>query len=86
MLKTLFVVATTLILSAGSALAEPAQVEQQTRIASTHVDIRDLGEIGDRLSFATKDRQYPREATGAHATQPTASYPEPESISGGTEP
>ena len=86
MLKTVFAVAMTLTLSAGSAMAEPTQVEQQMPIASTHVDVRHSGEIRDRLPFATREGQYPGKAAGAHAAQPTDWDPEPESISGGTEP
>jgi hypothetical protein len=79
-------VATILSLSAGTAMAKPVPVTQQTQIASTQIDIRGSHEIRDHRLLAGGGGEYLGTTTGAHATQPADLDQEPESINQGTEP
>jgi hypothetical protein len=87
-MRTAFCAAPTILtLSIATAMAEPAQVGQHTQITATHADTRSSSEIHNHSPFVADD-EAPSAATGTDAT-PTKAFdwdPEPESISGGTEP
>jgi hypothetical protein len=68
-----------LSLSATAAIAEPVSVRQQMHIASTHMDAA-------RSALTATDEEHRRTASDTQVTQSADSDPEPESISGGTEP
>ena len=86
MLKALFTVVVVLSLSAATAMAEPAQVRQQMHIASTHMDIGSSNEIPSRSTLTSTDGEHQGSASGTQAAQSADWDPEPESVSGGTEP
>ena len=81
-----FVAATILTLSMATAMAEPAQVRQQTQIASTHTEIRNSSETRNRSAFAATDDERTATGTDVIPGQPVDADPEPESINEGTEP
>jgi hypothetical protein len=85
--RTVFLtVAMILNLSATAAIAEPVAVRQQTQIASTHTDVASSSEPRDRSAPTATDEEHRRTASYTQATRAADSDPEPESISGGTEP
>ncbi len=72
-----------LSLSATAAIAEPVPVRQQ--IAPTHMDVASSNGPRDRSAPTATDEEQ-RTASDTQVTQSADSDPEPESISGGTEP
>jgi hypothetical protein len=86
-MRTVFLtIAMVLSLSATTAIAEPVPVRQQTHIASTHTDVASSNGPRDRSAPTATDEEHRRTASYTKATQSADSDPEPESISGGTEP
>ena len=86
-MRTVFLtVAMVLRLSATAAIAEPVAVRQQTQIASTHTNVASSNGPGDRSAPAATEAEHRRTASYTQAMRAADSDPEPESISGGTEP
>jgi len=75
-----------LSLSATAAIAEPVSVRQQMHIASTHMPAASSNGLRDRSAVTATDEEHRRTASDTQVTQSADSDPEPESISGGTEP
>jgi hypothetical protein len=75
-----------LSLSATAAIAEPVPVRQQMHIASTHLDVASSNGPRDRSAPTATAEEHRQTASDTQVTQSADSDPEPESISGGTEP
>lgn len=75
-----------LSLSATAAIAEPGSVRQQMPIASTHMNVASSNGPRDRSAPSATGEEHRQTASNTQATQSADSDPEPESISGGTEP
>jgi hypothetical protein len=86
-MRTVFLtVAVVLGLSATAAIAEPVPIRQQTHIASTDTDVTSSNGPRDRSAPTATDEEHRRTAAYTQAMQAADSDPEPESVSGGTEP
>ena len=86
-MRTVFLtVAMVFGLSATAAIAEPVPTRQQTQIASTHTDVTSSNGPRDRSAPTATDEEHRRTPSYTQATRAANSDPEPESISGGTEP
>jgi len=75
-----------LSLSATAAIAEPVSVRQHMHIATTRMDGASSNEPRDRSAPTATDEAHRRTPSYTQATRAADSDPEPESISGGTEP